>query len=294
MPAMLAMPTSLPRPAVCMGPTNGVNVATMPKTFVSKTARNADRSSGCDVNVPRDTPALATTTSGAPKRAMKSAARSGELSSPHRAAFVVRRPLPYVYVAREVMRSAGIACQTFDALPLAAEPNAAALDLVLSCVSANFARGPAIALLRSPHFDFGTVRLKPDTTNEVRLKPDTTYVDDVPALDRALAEAGYLGDAESLERLLESWTSGDPVRGRMERALRAGDVLREIVGELSPLRSRAPRLRAAEIPTPSGGGEGKTRQEHLLALPALHAAVGASGLAVRRGHIAAAQSGVCD
>jgi len=173
-------------------------------------------------------------------RRVKSAARSGELSSPHRAAFVVRRPLPYVYVAREVMRSAGIACQTFDALPLAAEPYAAALDLVLSCVSANFARGPAIALLRSPHFDFGNVRLKPDTTNEVRLKPDTTYVDDVPALDRALAEAGYLGDAESLERLLESWTSGDPVRGRMERALRAGDVLREIVGELSPLRSRAP------------------------------------------------------
>jgi len=65
-----------------MGPTNGVNVATMPKTFVSKTARNADRSSGCDVNVPRDTPALATTTSGAPKRAMKSAAARASLGGP--------------------------------------------------------------------------------------------------------------------------------------------------------------------------------------------------------------------
>ena len=173
-------------------------------------------------------------------RRVKSAARSGELTSPHRAAFVVRRPLPYVYVAREVMRSAGIACQTFDALPLAAEPYAAAVDLVLSCVSANFARGPAIALLRSPHFDFSDVPLKADTAHAVRLKPDATYVDDVPALDRALAEAGYLGDAESLDRLLESWKSGDPLRGRMERALRAGDVLREIVRELSPLRSRAP------------------------------------------------------
>ena len=159
-------------------------------------------------------------------RRVKSTARSGERTSPSRAAFIVRRPLPYVYVAREVMRSAGVACQTFDALPLAAEPYAAALDLALSCVSANFARGPAIALLRSPHFDFG----------KVRLKPDTTYIDDIPALDRALAEAGYLGDAESLDRLLESWRA----RGRMERALRAGEVLREIVGELVPLRSPAP------------------------------------------------------
>jgi hypothetical protein len=154
-------------------------------------------------------------------RRVKAAARTGELASPHRAAFIVRRPLPYVYVAREVMRSAGIACQMFDALPLAAEPYAAALDLVLSCVSANFAREPAIALLRSAHFQFGDI-------------------DDVPALDRALAEAGYLGDAESLDRLLESWQSAAPVRGRMERALRAGSVLREVVRELVALRSRAP------------------------------------------------------
>ena len=163
-------------------------------------------------------------------RHVKAAVRRGELSSPNRAAFIVRRPLPYVYVAREVMRSGGVACQTFDALPLAAEPYAAALDLVLSCVSANFARGPAIALLRSPYFTFG-------------------HRDDVPALDRALAEAGYLGDSESLDRLVESWgppshSSGEagaaPVRGRIERALRAGDVLRGIVRELVALRSPAP------------------------------------------------------
>jgi RecB family exonuclease len=183
-------------------------------------------------------------------RRVKAAVRSGELASPHRAAFIVRRPLPYVYVAREVMRSAGIACQMFDALPLAAEPYAAALDLVLSCVSANFAREPAIALLRAAHFQFGDA-------------------EDVPALDRALAEAGYLGDAESLERLVESWrppspsfggagppspsfggagppspspggpSSAAPVRARMERALRAGDVLREVIKDLVPLRSRA-------------------------------------------------------
>ena len=184
-------------------------------------------------------------------RRVKAAVRGGELASPNRAAFIVRRPLPYVYVAREVMRSAGVACQTFDALPLAAEPYSAALDLVLSFVSANFARGPAIALLRSPHFDFGAVRLKPDTTDAVRLKPDTTGdvrlkpdttddVADVAALDRALAEAGYLGDADSLDRLVESWRMTSPARGRVEHALRAADVLREVVRALEPLRSRAP------------------------------------------------------
>jgi RecB family exonuclease len=169
-------------------------------------------------------------------RRVKAAARSGELVSLDRAAFIVRRPLPYVYVAREVMRSAGVACQMFDALPLAAEPYAAALDLVLSCVSSNFARGPAIALLRSPHFDFGKVRLKPEPT----CVAGSYAVDDVPALDRALAEAGYLGDADSLDRLVESWRAAPPARMRMERALRAGDVLRGVVRALSPLRSRAP------------------------------------------------------
>ena len=45
-----------------------------PSTLVSKTARNAGRSSACSVSAPREMPALAMTTSGAPKRAMKSAA----------------------------------------------------------------------------------------------------------------------------------------------------------------------------------------------------------------------------
>jgi RecB family exonuclease len=229
-------------------------------------------------------------------RRVKADARRGVLASPSRAALVVRRPLPYVYVAREVLRSAGIPCQMFDTLPLAAEPYAAAVDLVLSCVSANFARGPAIALMRSPHFMFtvrlkpdttyaDTVRLKPDTTyadtvrlkphttyaDTVRLKPDTTYADtvrlkqdttyadtvwlpstslrpgkpdttyadDVPALDRALAEAGYLGDVDTLERLLVSWRALDPTGGQRLRALRAGEVLLGIARELQPLRSSA-------------------------------------------------------
>src|SRR5207244_1812315 len=108
-------------------------------------------------------------------------ARSADITALDRVALVVRQPLPYVYVAREVLRSAGIPSQMFDALPLAAEPYAAALDLVLSCVSANFARVPVVALLRSPHFRFEGVTPR-----------------EIDALDRALSEAGYLGDIDSL------------------------------------------------------------------------------------------------
>ncbi|HLG57447.1 MAG TPA: PD-(D/E)XK nuclease family protein [Vicinamibacterales bacterium] len=193
-------------------------------------------------------------------RRVKAAVRDGSLSSSSRAALVVRQPLPYVYVARDVLRSAGIACQMFDALPLGAEPYAAALDLVFSCVSANFAREPAVALLKSPHFDFASeapVRLKPDTTY-------SSYADDVPALDRALAEAGYLGDVEGLERLLDTWRAAAPTRGRIERAIRAGELLLAVMRELLPLRTPGPTsehlaclftfLTTHErLPRPSGG-----------------------------------------
>ena len=47
----------------------------------------------------------------------------------------LQRPLPYLYLVREVFRSAGLPYQTFDAMPLAAEPFAAAL--ILSSSSSN-------------------------------------------------------------------------------------------------------------------------------------------------------------
>lgn len=127
-----------------------------------------------------------------------------------RMALVVHRPLPYVYIAREVLRSAGIPCQTFDALPLAAEPYAAAVDLVFSFVSSGFARGPTVALLRSPHFRFAD-------------GGDPVTPNDIHALDRALREARYLGDVERLEQI----------------DLRAAVALRGIIRELLPLRDPA-------------------------------------------------------
>jgi ATP-dependent helicase/nuclease subunit B len=161
-------------------------------------------------------------------RRVKSAARRGGGRSLERTALVVRQPLPYVYVGREVLRSAGIPCQLFDALPLAAEPYAAALDLVFSCVSSSFARVPAIALLRSPHFRFETTHGGPAAPR------------DVAALDRVLSEAGYLGEAEALSRLIESWRQSASESGRTSHALRAATVLSDAVQQLLPLRDPAP------------------------------------------------------
>jgi RecB family exonuclease len=170
-------------------------------------------------------------------RRVKHAVRQGVLSSPGRAAVIVRQRLPYAYVAREILQSAGLPCQMFDALPLAGEPFAAALDLVLSCVSADFARVPAVALLRSPHFDFGGLRLG---------RPSVDEAGDVSALDRALAEAGYLGGIEPLERLLDVWRQNLRVmpnpftRNRTTGTLRAGERLLGVARELVSLTSPAP------------------------------------------------------
>ena len=71
-----------------------------------------------------------------------------------RVAVVFNRPLPYLYLAREVFGGAGVPYQANDALPLAAEPIAAALDLVIEFVSSQFTPDATTALLASPHFRF--------------------------------------------------------------------------------------------------------------------------------------------
>ena len=86
-------------------------------------------------------------------RVLKQAGAGGGAALDRRA-LVFKRPLPYVYLARDVFADAGIPYQTFDALPLAAEPYAAALDLVFEFVTSEFTREPVVALLSSPHFQF--------------------------------------------------------------------------------------------------------------------------------------------
>jgi RecB family exonuclease len=198
-------------------------------------------------------------------RRVKEARRQGVTSTLDRAALVVHQPLPYVYLARSVLGSAGLECQLFDALPLAAEPYAAALDLVLTFASSGFARGPGIQLLRSPHFHFSR-------------DGEPVVARDITALDRALTESGYAGDPEALGRLLGVWTAaqGSP----RPRLARAGRLFQRIAAELEPLRSPAPVaehlsvvltfLRAHEnVP----GASDPLRSRHLRARGAIFATI---------------------
>ena len=156
------------------------------------------------------------------RREMKQKSADG-VSTLDRIALVVYRPLPYVYLTRQVLQSARIPYQMFDALPLASEPYAAALDLVITCVTGNFGRSPLVALLRSPHFRFGS--------EDAALSPR-----EVSAFDRDLSEAGYLGETEALNRLIAAWRE----LSRPPKGFRVATVMAEVASELQPLRSLAP------------------------------------------------------
>jgi hypothetical protein len=158
-------------------------------------------------------------------RRVRSRANSPHRSSDDRTVLIVRRPLPYLYLAREVLASASLPCQVFDALPLAAEPFAAALDLVCSCIESNVSRPALVALLKSPHFRFSA-----DGALAAAL--------DVVCFDRLASEAGYLGGEQALSALVASWQHGE--RGAQAAAARAGMIALGIVRQLAVVSTSGP------------------------------------------------------
>jgi len=127
-------------------------------------------------------------------RALKEAPRATPLG---RTAVVFQRPLPYLYLARQVFADAQVPYQALDALPLAAEPFAAAIDLVFSAIAADFTRAALVELLRCPHFAFSA---------DDRI----LTLEDVHALDRYLVEQKYLGDAVRLAGLSDTARASGP------------------------------------------------------------------------------------
>ena len=159
-----------------------------------------------------------------------------------RRAVVFKRPLPYVYLARDVFADAGIPYQTFDALPLAAEPYAAALDLVFEFVTSNFTREPVVALLGSPHFSF---------------EHDGAAIrrSDVAALNRALSDGGYFGGADNL-RAFERFKAAQAaaaaadelhVLGEKERPSLQLEALLSFLGKHDRIPDRADPLRERHL-----------------------------------------------
>ena len=124
-------------------------------------------------------------------------------------AVVFQRPLPYLYLAKQAFGACGVPFETFDALPLAAEPYAAALDLVFACTASKFARADLVALLRSPHFKF-------------LVDESAVTYEEVSALDRHLAQFPYDDVPIELKRLLrEPPAEPSPDHDLTQRAARA-------------------------------------------------------------------------
>jgi RecB family exonuclease len=108
-----------------------------------------------------------------------------------RTALVYQRPLPYLYLARSVFTDAHIPYQALDARPLAAEPFAAALDLVFVFAMSEGTRASLIDLLASPHWAFAAGPQNDATVDRAG----------VAALDAWLREIKYLGGWDRLEAL---------------------------------------------------------------------------------------------
>ena len=151
---------------------------------------------------------------------------------PDATAIVFARRLPYLYLAREVFAAADMPFQCDDALPLAAEPVAAAVDLVLSFAASDAGRRATVDLLRSPHFAFA------------EQSPDD-WLTSVSALDAALGEAGFVHGLDRLAILADQW-EGMPSRGTVrpnaprQRAAAAARAALRIASRLEPLFGRAP------------------------------------------------------
>lgn len=117
-----------------------------------------------------------------------------------RTAVVFQRPLPYLYLARQVFPDAQVPYQALDALPLAAEPFAAALDLVFTFALSEATRASVVELLGSPHWKFDGVAHR-----------------HIVAADALLCDVKYLGGWDRLSSLAGEGDGAETAPGGSER-----------------------------------------------------------------------------
>lgn len=128
---------------------------------------------------------------------------------------VFQRPLPYLYLARQVFADGEVPYQALDALPLSGEPVAATVDAIFSFLESEANRTSIGELLASPHLAFSA---------EVSRR-------DVTALDTRLREAKYAGGWDRLAQL-DAAAGGAP----LACALKAAEALRPVVDAPSASR----------------------------------------------------------
>ena len=190
-------------------------------------------------------------------RRLKADRRSGRVVHLEQTALVVARPLPYLYLARDVFQGAGVPFEALDTLPLAAEPYAAAVDVAMECVAAGFTRRALVALLRSPHFRFAA-----DDAEVGR--------DAIAALDVTLADQRYLGGLDRLAALAEACRGA--AAPAFAAAVAAGSLLSPL-GVSRPLVEHVDLLRAFldrhDRPQPDNERRARVRAAVMLALSGL-------------------------
>lgn len=199
-----------------------------------------------------------------------------------RTAIVFQRPLPYLYLARTVLPSAAVPYEALDALPLAAEPFAAAIDVVFAAVLEDASRTTIVELLASPHWRF----VDPAQPERELSRSE------IAALDRALQESKYLGGWDRLEDL------AGRVGSLAGRASRESGRWRRAAAPLRAAAALAPRVRALHAAERTSAQVGwmlelvrscerpaddpRLRERHLRARAAVLGALSSLGLAHQR------------
>lgn len=150
-----------------------------------------------------------------------------------RTAVIYQRPLPYLYLARQVFGAHGVPWQAMDALPLAAEPYAAALDLVLTFVASSYTRTAGMALLRSPHFQFVGLGAMPEGASVQGGAAEALQPRDIASCEAALRETDYLGGRERLADIVVAHRAA--VAAKHEGTVRALEALLAAAEALAPL-----------------------------------------------------------
>jgi RecB family exonuclease len=136
---------------------------------------------------------------------------------------VYQRPLPYVYLAERMFARHGIACDRADALPLAAEPFAAAVDAVCEVVVSGYAREALLDALATPHFSWLPGRMPLDPVGR-------------QALAEWLGAQGFTAGREACAALLArapAVAGPGPASRRRQAAARPAEALAGLLDDLS-------------------------------------------------------------
>lgn len=192
-------------------------------------------------------------------------------------AVVFHRPLPYLYLAQRVFGDGRVPFQAFDALPLAAQPYAALLDVVLTAARTGVGREAAGELLRN-----GLLIALVDGTPVTGR--DVAALDELLSATRSLSEAGAF-EAEVRDAKRANVRRGWDQAGAMRAAAAAAAARRDLAGfrdgasASAQVRTVLAFLRAHErLPDEAD----PWRERHLRARTAVHTVLERLALAFER------------